>query len=71
MSPGQFQKILHLQEAKSLMLTELLYVTTVSQRVGYASPSQFSREYSRFFGNSPIKDIAKVRQNTESQINTF
>ena len=62
MSPGQFQKTLRMQEAKNLMLTEMLDVTSASQRVGYASPSQFSREYSRFFGSPPIKDIAKARQ---------
>lgn len=66
MSPGQFQKVLRLQEAKNLMLTEMLDVTSASQRVGYASPSQFSREYSRFFGSSPIKDIAKTRQSTDA-----
>lgn len=62
MSPGQFQKVLRLQEAKNLMLTEMLDVTSASHRVGYASPSQFSREYSRFFGSSPIRDITKSRE---------
>jgi AraC-like DNA-binding protein len=37
---------------------------TASQRVGYLSPSQFSREYSRFFGSAPTKDIARLRQET-------
>lgn len=61
MSPLQFQKALRLQEAKSLMLTEMLDVTSASLRVGYSSSSQFSREYSRFFGSSPVKDIAQLR----------
>jgi AraC-like DNA-binding protein len=37
---------------------------TASQRVGYVSASQFSREYSRFFGNAPTRDIARLRQDT-------
>jgi len=61
MSPVQFQKILRLQEAKNLMLSEMMDVTTASQQVGYTSSSQFSREYSRFFGLPPVKDIARSR----------
>jgi AraC-like DNA-binding protein len=34
----------------------------ISAPVGYVSPSQFSREYSRFFGSAPIKDIARLRE---------
>jgi len=37
---------------------------TASQRVGYLSASQFSREYSRFFGSAPTRDIARLRQET-------
>ncbi len=57
MSPVQFQKALRLQEAKSLMLSEMMDATTASLRVGYASPSQFSREYSRYFGKPPAQDV--------------
>lgn len=61
MTPLQFQKALRLQEARNLMLTKSLDVSTVSYEVGYASSSQFSREYSRFFGVSPAKDMHMMR----------
>jgi transcriptional regulator GlxA family with amidase domain len=62
MSPLQYQKVLRLQEARHLMLSELMDVSTASLQVGYSSTSQFSREYSRFFGSSPAKDIARLRE---------
>ncbi len=64
MSPLHYQKVLRLQEARRLMLSTMMDAGTASQRVGYLSPSQFSREYSRFFGSAPTKDIAKLRQDT-------
>lgn len=57
MSPLQYQKWLRLNEAKRLMLNEHLDVATAAFRVGYESPSQFSREYGRLFGSSPKRDI--------------
>jgi len=60
MSPLQYQKALRLQEARRLMLTSMLDANAAARRVGYASPSQFSREYARFFGTAPIKDIQKL-----------
>lgn len=62
MSPLHYQKVLRLQEARRLMLSAMTDASTASQRVGYLSASQFSREYSRFFGNAPTKDIARLRQ---------
>jgi AraC-like DNA-binding protein len=62
MSPLQFQKRLRLNEARQLMLTKRLDAATVSFQVGYESPSQFSREYSRLFGAPPLRDIANLRQ---------
>lgn len=62
MSPVQYQKVLRLQEARRLMLSMMMDVSNASLRVGYGSVSQFSREYSRFFGNSPTKDIARLRE---------
>lgn len=56
MSPLQFQKELRLHEAKNLMLSKMMDVSSASLQVGYASVSQFSREYSRLFGVSPSKD---------------
>jgi len=64
MSPLHYQKVLRLQEARRLMLSAMMDAGTASQRVGYLSASQFSREYSRFFGNAPTKDIARLRQDT-------
>ncbi len=64
MSPLHYQKVLRLQEARRLMLSTMMDAGTASQRVGYLSPSQFSREYSRFFGSAPTKDIARLRQET-------
>jgi AraC-like DNA-binding protein len=64
MSPLHYQKVLRLQEARRLMLSTMTDAGTASQRVGYLSASQFSREYSRFFGTAPTKDIARLRQET-------
>ncbi|MGB6067655.1 MAG: AraC family transcriptional regulator [Desulfomonilaceae bacterium] len=64
MSPLQFQKVLRLQEARRLMLSTMMDASNASSRVGYASASQFSREYSRFFGNAPTKDIARLREHS-------
>lgn len=57
LSPIQFQKQLRLQEARGLLLAESANVADVAFRVGYESPSQFSREYSRMFGRPPKEDI--------------
>lgn len=62
MSPLQYQKVLRLHEARRLMLFQNMDASDACQRVGYVSPSQFSREYSRFFGNAPGKDIARLRE---------
>jgi AraC-like DNA-binding protein len=64
MSPLHYQKVLRLQEARRLMLSTMMDAGTACQRVGYLSASQFSREYSRFFGSAPTKDIARLRQET-------
>ncbi|HMS82184.1 MAG TPA: AraC family transcriptional regulator [Nitrospira sp.] len=61
MSPLQYQKWLRLNEARRLMLAERLDATTAAFQVGYESPSQFSREYSRSFGAPPIRDLERLR----------
>lgn len=61
MSPLQYQKQLRLNEARRLMLTEGLDAAAAGYRVGYESPSQFSREYSRQFGAPPLRDMARLR----------
>jgi AraC-like DNA-binding protein len=61
MSPLQYQKVLRLHEARRLMLFQGMDASDACRRVGYLSASQFSREYGRFFGNAPTKDIARLR----------
>ena len=62
LSPLQYQKVLRLHEARRLMLFQRLDANDACRRVGYLSPSQFSREYARFFGSAPTRDIARVRE---------
>ena len=61
LSPLQYQKRLRLQEARRLMLSEAVDAATAGYRVGYQSPSQFSREYRRLFGAPPRQDLARLR----------
>jgi AraC-like DNA-binding protein len=61
MSPLQYQKQLRLQTARQRMLMDGLDVTSAEYEVGYESISQFSREYSRFFGQPPLRDIKSLR----------
>lgn len=61
MSPLQYQKQLRLLAARRLMLVENSDATEAAYQVGYESPSQFSREYSRLFGAPPIRDIERLR----------
>ncbi|SDP20349.1 AraC-type DNA-binding protein [Paenibacillus sp. yr247] len=64
MSPLQYQKLLRLQEARRLMLSGSMDVTTAACEVGYDSPSQFNREYRRLFGLPPLQDIKTVRESS-------
>ncbi|MEZ4526208.1 MAG: helix-turn-helix domain-containing protein [Desulfobacterales bacterium] len=66
MSPLQYQKWLRLHEARRLMFAESLNAANAAFQVGYESPSQFSREYNRLFGQSPSRDITNLRQMTAS-----
>lgn len=61
MTPLQYQKQLRLQEARRLMLAEDEDAASAAHRVGYESPSQFSREYRRLFGVPPGRDVATQR----------
>jgi len=67
MSPLQFQKWLRLNEARRLMLAGEADVSSAAFRVGYESPSQFSREYSRLFGAPPRQDVARLRERLRRQ----
>lgn len=61
MSPLQFQKQLRLQEARRLMLGEDIDAASAGHQVGYEDASYFSREYRRFFGAPPMRDVARLR----------
>ena len=61
LSPLQFQKALRLQHARRLMLGDGLDAASAAHRVGYESPSQFSREYRRLFGAPPREDVTQLR----------
>jgi AraC-like DNA-binding protein len=61
MSPLQYQKQLRLHEARRMLLAGQCDVATAAHRVGYESPSQFSREYSRHFGAPPLRDVSRLR----------
>lgn len=61
LTPLQYQKQLRLLEARRLMLADAATATTAAYRVGYESPSQFSREYARMFGAPPRRDVAGMR----------
>jgi AraC-like DNA-binding protein len=61
MSPLQYQKWLRLDEARRLMLNEGFDAARAAFEVGYESPSQFSREYSRQFGSPPRRDVVSLR----------
>ncbi|MBO1752126.1 AraC family transcriptional regulator [Actinotalea sp. BY-33] len=61
MSPIQYQKQIRLQEARLQLLAQPGHVAGVAYAVGYESPSQFSREYRRYFGAPPSQDVAALR----------
>jgi AraC-like DNA-binding protein len=62
MSPLQFQKQLRLQEARRLMLSEDLDAAEAGYRVGYDDASYFNREYKRYFGEAPMRDVKRLRE---------
>lgn len=61
MSPLEFRTQLRMQEARRLMVAEGLDAASAGFRVGYESPSQFSRDYARLFGAPPAKDAQRLR----------
>ena len=63
MSPLQFQKKIRLEEAKQMLINQNLDAAQVAFEVGYESPSQFSREYSRMFGMSPKAHVNLLKDN--------
>ena len=57
MSPLQYQKQLRLHVARERMISKGLDAASAAFEVGYESASQFNREYSRFFGQPPMRDV--------------
>jgi AraC-like DNA-binding protein len=70
MSPLQFQKQLRLQEARRLLVAGDFDAATAGYRVGYDDPSHFSREYKRFFGEPPIRDVERLRARSQATSTT-
>ncbi|WP_108528522.1 AraC family transcriptional regulator [Arcobacter lacus] len=66
MSPIQFQKKIRLEEAKLMLLNQNIEASEVAYAVGYESPSQFSREYSRMFGMSPKAHAEFLREKSNT-----
>jgi AraC-like DNA-binding protein len=61
MTPLRFRKQLRLREARRLMLGERFDAATADPHVGYGDTSHFNRDYKRFFGDPPIRDIERIR----------
>lgn len=61
LSPLRYRTQLRLQEARRLMIAEGLEAAQAGFRVGYESPSQFSREYARLYGAAPATDAVRAR----------
>lgn len=68
MSPIQYQKQIRLQVARQRMLNEGVDAATAAFEVGYESASQFNREYSRFFGQPPMRDVKPHRVGAAVQL---
>jgi transcriptional regulator GlxA family with amidase domain len=68
MSPIQYQKRLRLLEARRLMIDEGETAEGSAFKVGYNSASQFSREYSRMFGNSPLRDATRIKSDPGARL---
>ncbi|RYZ88637.1 MAG: AraC family transcriptional regulator [Proteobacteria bacterium] len=66
MSPIQYQKQMRLLEARRLLILDQESITTIAFEVGYESSSQFTREYSRFFGMPPSKDLKRIKSSIMS-----
>ena len=62
MSPIQYQKRVRLLEARRLMIEQDETAESSAYKVGYRSASQFSREYTRMFGNSPFRDVTEIKK---------
>jgi AraC-like DNA-binding protein len=71
MSPLQYQKQLRLHAARGRMLVDGLDAASAAFEVGYESASQFNREYSRFFGQPPMRDMRTLRSPSAPPLESF
>jgi AraC-like DNA-binding protein len=62
LSPLQYLKSIRLHKARMLMVQEGLNASSAANVVGYESVSQFSREFKRFFGASPLVEVSRIRE---------
>lgn len=63
-TPLQYLKTVRLHKARSLLTETGMTAFEAARRVGYSSPSQFSREFKRLFGASPTADAARLQKKT-------
>jgi AraC-like DNA-binding protein len=68
--PLQYQKQIRLHNARNMMFVDKMDAASAAFEVGYESASQFSREYSRFFGKPPVRDIQELRQSLDKSDHT-
>ncbi|HPT27193.1 MAG TPA: AraC family transcriptional regulator [Bryobacteraceae bacterium] len=68
MSPLQYQKQIRLQEARTRMSIHGLDAGSAALEVGYESASQFTREYKRLFGQTPMRDTRTIRSTGPAQV---
>lgn len=71
MSPLQYQKQIRLQAARARILADDVDAASVAFEVGYESVSQFSREYSRLFGQPPVRDARNLRSPETSRLESI
>jgi AraC-like DNA-binding protein len=64
-SPMQYVKATRLHHARLMMVQDGLSAGAAAARVGYESASQFSREFKRLFGSSPVEEVRRVRTTFE------
>ncbi|WP_394848161.1 AraC family transcriptional regulator [Pendulispora brunnea] len=60
-TPLQYVKTIRLHKARLLMAQQGVNASVAARSVGYESASQFSREFKRFFGDTPTEEAARVR----------